>query len=115
MTFGNWFSPLRRRHVLAATMTSLCGRPLTGQYGRSASKPIDGSERSSAWSTRTKLLVRRRAASARRLVGALLAPTPPEGHGAQGGAKAPRDSAAEAQPRAGPPAPVGGTSMASTR
>jgi hypothetical protein len=51
---------------------------------------------------------------ARRLVGALLAPTPPESHGAQSGATAPRDSAAGAQPRAGPPASAGGTSMAST-
>src|SRR3954452_8426025 len=51
---------------------------------------------------------------ARRLVGALLAPTPPESHGAQGGATAARDSAAGAQPRAGPPAAAGGTSMAST-
>jgi hypothetical protein len=51
---------------------------------------------------------------ARRLVGALLAPTPVESHGAQSGATAPRDSAAGAQPRAGPPAFAGGTSMAST-
>src|SRR4051812_1804730 len=51
---------------------------------------------------------------ARRLVGALLAPTPPEHHGAQSGATAPRDSATGAQPRAGPPASAGGTSMAST-
>src|SRR5689334_9867206 len=51
---------------------------------------------------------------ARRFVGALLAPTPPESHGAQGGATAPRDSAAGAQPRAGPPVSAGGTSMAST-
>ena len=51
---------------------------------------------------------------ARRFVGALLAPTPPESRGAQGGATAPRDSAAGAQPRAGPPASAGGTSMAST-
>src|SRR3954454_7751080 len=51
---------------------------------------------------------------ARRLVGALLAPTPPESHGAQGGATAARDSAGGAQPRAGPPAAAGGTSMAST-
>src|SRR6187455_1050373 len=48
------------------------------------------------------------------LIGALLAPTPPESHGAQSGATAPRDSAAGAQPRAGPPASAGGTSMAST-
>jgi len=51
---------------------------------------------------------------ARRLVGALLAPTPPESHGAQGGATAPRDGAAGAQPRAGPSASAGGASMAST-
>ena len=51
---------------------------------------------------------------ARRFVGALLAPTPPKSHGAQSGATAPRDSAAGAQPRAGPPASAGGTSMAST-
>src|SRR3954470_22343318 len=51
---------------------------------------------------------------ARRLVGAPPAPTPPESHGAQSGATAPRDSAAGAQPRAGPPAAAGGTSMAST-
>jgi len=51
---------------------------------------------------------------ARRFVGALLAPTPPKSHGAQSGATAPRDSAAGAQPRAGPSASAGGTSMAST-
>src|SRR3954452_15676338 len=51
---------------------------------------------------------------ARRLVGALLAPTPSESHGAQGGATAPRFNAGGAQPRAGPPASAGGTSMAST-
>ena len=43
-----------------------------------------------------------------------LAPTPPESHGAQGGATAPRDGAAGAQPRAGLPASAGGASMAST-
>ena len=50
----------------------------------------------------------------RRFVGALPVPTPPESHGAQDGATAPRDSVAGAQPRAGPPASAGGTSMAST-
>jgi hypothetical protein len=43
----------------------LCGRPLVGQWGRAASGPPDGREQPSAWHTKTQLLVRRRAASAR--------------------------------------------------
>ena len=43
----------------------LCGRPLVGQYDRTRCGPPDGRERSSAWHTKTQLLVRRRAASAR--------------------------------------------------
>jgi hypothetical protein len=108
---SNFSTRLRSAKVVLA---ALCGRPLAGQYDRAASGPPDGRERSSAWHTKPQLLVRRRAASARRFVGALLAPTPPERRGAQSGATAPRDSAAGAQPRAGPPASAGGTSMAST-
>ena len=49
-----------------------------------------------------------------RFVGALLAPTLLESHGAQDGVTALRSSAAGAQPRTSPPASTGGTSMAST-
>ena len=48
-----------------STQMVLCGRPLVGQWGRAASGPPDGREQPSAWHTKTQLLVRRRAASAR--------------------------------------------------
>ena len=103
-----------RRLCRLAMRRGLCGRPLAGQYDRTAR----AARRKRAFFT----LAHQNAAPcstprgerARRLVGALLAPTPPESHGAQRGATAPRDSAAGAQPRAGPPASAGGTSMAST-
>ena len=92
-------STRQRRCSIALMWTAL-----DTSTGSSTSRPKGGSERSSASHSKAKLLVRRHAASARRFVGALLAPTPSAGHGAQGGATAPRDSAAGAQPRTGPPA-----------
>jgi len=48
-----------------STQMVLCGRPLVGQYDRTVTGPPHGRECSSDWHTKTQLLVRRRAASAR--------------------------------------------------
>ena len=57
--------PDRQEKVGYFVYRFLCGRPLVGQYGRTASGPPDQRERSSVWHAKTQLLVRRRAASAR--------------------------------------------------
>ena len=73
---GNSRSSRKHPGRIRRRRTVLCGRPLVGQWRRAASGPPDGREQPSAWHTTPQLLVRRHAASARRFVGALLAPTP---------------------------------------